>query len=138
MPLADFHRSSRAAGYQANCKTCNATTQKGKKRKPQGVVRALLNSARQRSRERGLPFELTPDDVVIPATCPVLGIPLAARHGRFGGSDNSPSIDRIRNEGGYVPGNVVIVSWRANRIKSDASPEELRRVAAFYGDFHVA
>jgi hypothetical protein len=47
-------------------------------------------------------------------------------------NDFSPSIDRIIPSLGYVRGNVVIVSMRANRIKTDATDAELRRVAKFY------
>lgn len=39
---------------------------------------------------------------------------------------SSPSLDRIDNRMGYVPGNVWVISWKANRMKSDASMEELR------------
>lgn len=49
-----------------------------------------------------------------------------------GGKNNSPSLDRIRNELGYVRGNVIVISNRANRLKSDASIEELRDIASFY------
>ena len=42
---------------------------------------------------------------------------------------NSPSIDRIDPEGGYVPGNVVVISWRANQLKLDGNAHELRLIA---------
>ncbi len=45
---------------------------------------------------------------------------------------NSPSFDRIIPTRGYTKGNVIIISNRANRIKSDATVEELERVASFY------
>jgi hypothetical protein len=46
--------------------------------------------------------------------------------------DSRASLDRIDNTKGYVPGNVVVVSYRANRIKSDATAQELLRIARFY------
>jgi hypothetical protein len=46
-------------------------------------------------------------------------------------NDNAPTLDRINNSCGYVPGNVAVISWRANRIKCDATPEELRRIADY-------
>jgi hypothetical protein len=46
---------------------------------------------------------------------------------------NSPSIDRIDPERGYVKGNIKIISFRANQIKSDASHQELKLVAAYVG-----
>lgn len=39
---------------------------------------------------------------------------------------------RKNNMLGYTPDNVVVVSWRANRLKSDATAGELATIAAFY------
>jgi hypothetical protein len=71
-------------------------------------------------------------DILIPSKCPVLGIPLMPNIGGGRQDDHSPTLDRIIPGKGYVPGNVVVVSWRANRIKSDATIEELKKVARFY------
>jgi hypothetical protein len=73
---------------------------------------------------------LTISDVVIPSRCPVLGIAMRPGAGRL--CDTSPTLDRIDNTKGYVPGNVMVISYKANRIKSNATPEELRLVADFY------
>ena len=67
----------------------------------------------------------------MPKCCPILGIPLFRKKGR-GYADNSPSLDRIKPELGYVTGNVVIVSMRANRIKNNASFKEIVMVQEFY------
>ena len=92
----------------------------------------MIGNARRRARLAGVPFTITSADIVIPSHCPILGIPLVRLLGKKGGSDNSPSLDRIIPEGGYVPGNIIVISRRANRIKSDATPEELEQVADFY------
>jgi len=92
--------------------------------------RALwLNNIKHRAKKKGLPFDLTLEDLPIPAVCPILGIPLTMRSGSF--HDNSPSIDRIIPAKGYVKGNVAIVSYRANRIKDYGTLDELRKVVAF-------
>jgi hypothetical protein len=44
---------------------------------------------------------------------------------------NAPSLDRWDNSKGYIPGNVFVISWRANWLKHDGSVEELRRVAEY-------
>lgn len=85
----------------------------------------------------GRDFSITEKDVFIPEVCPVLGIPLTFGLGKGEGQsmmarDSRASLDRIDNDKGYVPGNVVVVSYRANRLKSDAKPSELLRVARFY------
>lgn len=41
----------------------------------------------------------------------------------------SPSLDRIDCTRGYVPGNIQVISWRANNVKGVATPWELRRMA---------
>ena len=92
--------------------------------------RALwLANVKRRAVKKGLAFDLELDDLVFPEFCPVLGIPLKARAGKF--NDNSPSLDRIVPEKGYVKGNVVIMSYRANRIKCHASLEDLRAIVRF-------
>ncbi|MFN3573641.1 MAG: hypothetical protein ACK4TR_08950 [Phenylobacterium sp.] len=92
----------------------------------------MLRAARSRAKRAGVPCTITVGDIVIPSHCPVLGIPLVRRLGKKGGCDQSPSLDRIVPELGYVPGNIVVVSRRANRIKNDATIEELRAIADFY------
>jgi hypothetical protein len=84
----------------------------------------LWRLAKARARLRGIPFDLEVSDVRVPACCPALGIAL-----RWGCSkrqkDESPTLDRVIPALGYVKGNVNVISWRANRIKSDATLAEL-------------
>lgn len=77
-------------------------------------------------------FNLTVDDIAIPAFCPALGIPLFKATGAKAQGPNSPTLDRIVPELGYVRGNVRVISARANQIKSNATPEELLRVACYF------
>lgn len=85
----------------------------------------LVWGAKKRSRESGVPFSITPSDISIPTVCPVLGIPLVygAKIGKP--QPGSLSLDRIIPELGYVRGNVRIISFRANTLKSDATLAEL-------------
>jgi len=75
-----------------------------------------------------LPFNLTIEDVAIPKYCPVLGIELRVNHDGGQANDNSPSLDRVNPELGYVKGNVNIISKRANTIKSFGTIEEHKKV----------
>jgi hypothetical protein len=95
--------------------------------------RRMITSAKQFCKNTDIPFDLKPGDIVVPENCPVLGIPLFQGDGKR--SWNSPSIDRIIPEKGYVKGNVIVVSWRVNRIKCDATIEELRTISNFYEAF---
>ena len=89
----------------------------------------MWNAAKGRAKKLGLPFDLCPKDIVIPAVCPVLGIPLFSNVGKLGSTPNSPTVDRIIPVKGYTQGNIQVISHRANTIKSDATAEELMQVA---------
>lgn len=72
-------------------------------------------------------FTVQMSDIEWPTHCPILGLELDW----FAESaqENSPSYDRIDHTKGYTPGNVAIMSWRANRIKNDGTAEEHRKIA---------
>mgnify|MGYP000437988461 CR=1 FL=1 len=89
-----------------------------------------LGELRHRARAKGIPFDLDTGDLILPAVCPVFGTPLKLGEGKM--TNDSPSVDRIDNSKGYVKGNVVVVSNRANTMKKAASIAELRRLADFY------
>lgn len=86
----------------------------------------MLKRTKARAAKRGVLFDLSKDDIVIPEYCPVLGIKL--EQGRNRKFPNSPSLDRIIPAKGYVKGNVAVISLRANQIKNDASIEDLQKV----------
>lgn len=88
----------------------------------------LYRGAYTRAKERGLEFDLKVTDLVVPAHCPLLGIPII--RGTGNAHDNSPSLDRIDNTKGYTKDNVWIISKRANTIKSVATYEELEMIAS--------
>lgn len=85
--------------------------------------RELLRSARRRAAVSGIPCTITLADIVIPAVCPLLGIALSAGTGKLNAA--SPSLDRKDNKLGYVPGNVWVISYRANAAKGDLTADEL-------------
>ena len=92
--------------------------------------RLLLKMAKYRAKKYNLDFDLSLEDIKIPSMCPVLGIPLVPFSGRC--SRNSPTIDRIDSSRGYVKDNILVVSFRANSLKNNATVDELRRIADFY------
>lgn len=97
-------------------------------RVPKSLV--MWSSARKRAKQKGLEFNIELSDIVIPEYCPVLGMKLSRKNSKQ--KDNSPSLDRIDNTKGYVKGNVIVVSYKANRLKSDATMPELQHVVNFY------
>src|SRR5271168_3921976 len=88
----------------------------------------LLAGARLRANRDGLPYSMKLDDLVMPTHCPALGIPLVIRFGHKGPCASSPTLDRVIPSLGYVPGNVYVISHRANSIKSNATSDEIERV----------
>lgn len=88
----------------------------------------LLQSARRNAKSKGIEFSLVPSDIVIPNTCPALGITLDSKLGVY----NRPSIDRIDNTKGYTPDNIVIVPQLANRCKNSLSIHGLNQLNNFY------
>jgi len=92
-------------------------------------MKTILREARKRAKEKGVPFDITEDDVFIPEFCPVFGCRLEVGVGER--NDRSFSLDRIVPELGYIKGNVRVISWRANRLKADATADELEKVLAY-------
>lgn len=93
----------------------------------------LLQGARRRARAGGYACTITLADIVIPEFCPLLGVKL--QPGKNFKCPTSPSLDKMKPELGYVPGNVWVVSYRANTLKNDASLAELQMLVA--GLVHV-
>lgn len=96
------------------------------RRKP---VNRMLNRARARAKKYGLDFNLEESDIFIPTHCPLLGIELFIAEGRKTVKDNSASLDRIDPSKGYVKGNILVISNKANTMKSNATPQELLKLA---------
>ena len=87
-------------------------------------------NAKKRAEAAGLPFALAVDDIVIPDVCPILGVPLDKPTGtKTGPTDYAPSLDRIRPALGYVPGNVRVISYKANRLRNNGTFIEIMQVA---------
>ena len=91
----------------------------------------LVYDARARARRDGLPCDITMNDIDWVTHCPVLGIELAYLKGDRNIRSNAATLDRRDNIRGYVRGNVFVISHRANRLKSDASPAELQALARY-------
>jgi len=81
---------------------------------------------------RGSRITLKFSDLKYPTHCPILGIKL--NYFNTSRKDNSVSIDRINNNKGYVKNNIQILSWRANRLKSDGTINEHIKIAKFLND----
>ena len=96
-------------------------------------IKTLWNHLKTSAAKRGIPFCLTVTDLnnlSFPVTCPIFGIEL--HFNRSCASDDSYSIDRIDSSRGYELDNIIVISQRANRIKNNATFEELEKLVEFY------
>ena len=144
LPLEDFYpkRNGSADGRQPRCIECSrgvvrehartpkarATSRAYREAHPLTTEAKLFYAARRRAKTSGTPFTITVDDIHIPEFCPALGLRLEAGNQK-GPKPNAPSIDRIIPELGYIPGNVQVISHKANSMKRNASIEELAQFA---------
>lgn len=137
-----YYNECKRHGVQAfavldnSCPRC-VTDASAKRRKDSYAYnrsREKFNEIKLRSRERGIEFSLSLEwlrEAIDNAnTCPYLGVKLNITQEECTSNPNqNKSIDRIDSTKGYIPGNVVICSSRANRIKNDATIDELVAIA---------
>ena len=94
----------------------------------------LYKYAKQRAREFGFTFLITINDIAEAwpkdNKCPILGIELEPNQGRGKAQPNSPSLDRLDPKKGYIKGNIAVISYKANLMKSnETSPESFEAMA---------
>lgn len=153
LPLENFNRGNSLFGRRSFCRECEKEIQnspervarrrelelkrrenpeyvkhrnkKDRERRHSNVLsykKAMLSSARSRARSKNLDFNIDVSDIELPEVCPLLGIPLSINASN---KEFSYSLDRIDSSKGYVRGNVWVISDRANRLKNNATLEEL-------------
>lgn len=77
----------------------------------------LLEYARRRAKTQKVPCTISIEDIFIPEYCPLTGLKLQRHEGK--NQEDSASIDKVIPHLGYVPGNVRVISKKANRRKQD-------------------
>lgn len=84
-----------------------------------------------KAKRKGIPFDLIEEDIVFPEHCPVFNTPIKLHHIGDGNRNNSPSVDRIDPTKGYTKDNICIISYKANRLKNNATLEELEKILEY-------
>ena len=139
-PLSEYYR--KGSGHTAHCSTCTRNKthtekhrayQRRHKKENTSLEQGMLNRSKSRAKRKGFEHNITIDDIQIPDKCPLLGIPLIKGEGCV--QENSPTLDRIDSSIGYIKGNVWVISYKANTIKSNATPEELLTIATRLTNF---
>lgn len=116
-----FYKSS-----TSYCKSCCKKYQRrvSKQNSPDPRVRMWRSSKNRMPKSHAI----SPEDITLVDCCPYLGVKLdyshpASRKGKR--TCYQATLDRIDSSKGYVPGNVQVISWLANKMKSNATIEEL-------------
>lgn len=137
-PAENFaNNRSKSSGKSAECRACVKAYNKAhvarnaeyyrtyrKSKRIRDLAWYLFLECRSRAKRDGLEFNLEPQDIQIPKTCPVFGLELGS-----GKRDASASVDRKDSSKGYVRGNVWVISYLANRMKSNATEWQLVQFA---------
>lgn len=158
LPLEDFNKGNSLFGRRSFCRECEKEIQNSPERiarrrelelkrreNPEYVKhrnkkdrervhsdknsykKAMLSSARNRAKLKNLDFSIDLSDIELPEVCPLLGIPLSINASN---KDFAYSLDRIDSSKGYIKGNVWVISDRANRLKNNATLEELEMLVS--------
>lgn len=95
----------------------------------------MYSAIKHRAKIRNLELDFDLDYLVsiIPAVCPVLGVPIKTLDGL--NSHYSPSVDRFDNNKGYTKENIRVISLRANRLKNDATLEEMKKIVQYMSNY---
>lgn len=95
-------------------------------------IKTIYNRLKASAKRRNISFTLNITDLYdlsYPVTCPVLGIPMKFNRGKP--QDDSYSIDRLDSSIGYTIDNIRVISYRANRLKSDGTKTEITKLAEY-------
>lgn len=93
---------------------------KHRERKQTSPELYLWKYARARARNDGMEFDLEVADIVIPEMCPYMKTPFEMNNKQL-----AASLDRIDSTRGYTKDNIRVVSYMANRMKTNATEEQL-------------
>ena len=88
----------------------------------------LWSVAKVRAKQKGIVFEILPEDIFIPDKCPITGNTLVKGNGY---DPNAMSLDRVVNDKGYIKGNVRVISRIANLKKSNMTLEEVEQLLKY-------
>jgi hypothetical protein len=127
-PIICFSECSKA------CKQCIkdrvVKSRKARQSDPLGWI--LLNSIGGKRTNGGVEHSITTEHIPMPTHCAYLGCELIYKRADDGlprQAWNNASIDRIDPSKGYVPGNIQVISLMANRMKQNATAEQLLEFA---------
>lgn len=128
-----YKHSGTRDGLDGRCKECEKARRKASYFQDFG--RETFNRVKSRSRKKGVFFDLSLEDIPkLPKYCPILNIELKINWGGKAQAFNSPTLDRIDPELGYVKGNIAWICNEANRLKQDNTRDTLIKILRYIDD----
>lgn len=127
-PLSEFHKAkTNSDGLDKRCKSCRK--EEARKGRLNNYFVQYVRGKRSECKKKGIPFDLDAKylEELWTGVCPIFNIEIHKAAEGYG-SHRSAHLDRFKPELGYVYGNVMWISGRANRIKYDATIEELKQI----------
>ncbi len=93
------------------------------------LARRMVHGSRSRAKQRKVLHTIYAQDILpLPSHCPILGVELSYGQISHRGRSCHASLDEIIVGEGYVPGNVAIISIRANTLKSNITLSEIAQL----------
>lgn len=127
-----FHKSrTNKNGLDYRCKRCKKKL--AHKERKNNYFGSYISTKRSECKTKGIKFNLTEEYLrnIWTGICPICGITLSHNKGKGSHHKTSAHLDRVIPDKGYIIGNVVWISGRMNRIKYDATIEELENILAY-------
>jgi hypothetical protein len=122
-------KDARAEWGKANRDKTREYLKEWEKRHP---LRHMFQKAKACAKPRGLEFTITMEGIKWVTHCPIFGIELCYdRDKKTPQRGDYPTLDRWDNDKGYVPGNVFVISWLANRMKWHATIEQIEAILRY-------
>ena len=121
-PAKDFSKHNGCIiGYDTSrCKSCKKSRNDWKN---VTLTKKIFNRIKARAKLRNIEFNLELNDLIIPEKCPVFN-----REFIYNDPDWTYSVDRIDPLKGYVKTNIQIISNKANRLKNNATIEDIEKL----------
>lgn len=138
-PKEEFYLSKQnKRGYGSYCKVCHYTKSNSSpnrktnadtyyaRKKAANPQLFMWKQAKHRAKwdYNDMEFTLEVTDIIIPEKCPYMGVSFIPLDKDFG-----YSLDRIDSSKGYTKDNVQVISYIANKMKNNATTEQLIQFA---------
>lgn len=127
----EFHKNKvNKDGFDNRCRLCRKIEARENYKKDPFVT--LARSKKSECKKKGIDYNLDADYLrsLWTGICPLTNQEITIGNSGMG-SSKSGHLDRTIPELGYVKGNVAYISGRMNRIKYDATLEELKLIVKY-------